>query len=81
MNGPEPDAILDVFRREAALTPTDLWLRYFALGGNATQARVAEYLIGTKQPARADYNLLAQALNERFQELGRGSPVPYMDPR
>ena len=80
MNGPEPGVALDGFLREAALIPTELWWRYFSLGGNASPRQVVAFLAGTAKPSRVDYNLLAQALNERFREIGRASAVPYIEP-
>jgi hypothetical protein len=47
---------------DAELTLPELWLRYFALGGTGTLS---------------EHDVVAHALNERFTELDRDSPVAY----
>lgn len=64
-------------RRDAGLSEPDLWLRYFALGGMRSPVDVRSYLQGTAVPTDHDHDVLAQALNERFGELGRNHPVLY----
>lgn len=64
-------------RRDAGLSEPDLWLRYFGLGGMRTPVEVDSYLRGTTVPSDHDHDVLAQALNERFSELGRNHPVDY----
>jgi hypothetical protein len=71
--------MIEGFRLQADLSPSELWWRYFALGGNATPATFDGFLDGTVKPGRADHDLVAQALNERFAHLGQDSPVPYFD--
>jgi hypothetical protein len=78
MADPRPD-LLDQFRRDAGLSHSELWLRYFELGGMSTALQVEAYLYGALQPSTHDHDVLAHALNERFVELGRGHPVPYSD--
>ena len=63
------------------MSPFELWLRYFELGGMDSPLEVEAYLFGALQPSTHDHDLLVHALNERFAELGRGHPVPYSDPR
>ena len=70
---------LDRARTDAALTLSELWLRYFALGGNASPVEVEAYLHEALTPATHEYNVLAHAINERFVELGGNHPVPYSD--
>ena len=70
---------LDQARRDALLTVGALWLRYFELGGMATVLEVEAYLYGALQPSTAEYDVLAQALNERFVQLGGTYTVPYSD--
>jgi hypothetical protein len=79
MHGEEADLMFESFRRRAGLSPIALWLRYFALGGNASPEQVAEFLAGTSRPERGDHNLLAQALNERFMDLGRHERIAYRE--
>src|SRR6202011_19756 len=61
---------LDVYRRNAELTRSELWLRYFELGGMCTAFQVEAFLYGALQPSPHDHDVIAQALNERFVELG-----------
>jgi hypothetical protein len=75
----ESRSLIEGFRLRADLSPSELWWRYFALGGNATPTALDGFLAGRVPPARADHDLLAQALNERFAHLGQDSPVPYFD--
>jgi hypothetical protein len=39
---------------------------------------VEAFLCGVLAPGDHDHDLIAQALNERFAELGAGHPVPYV---
>jgi len=75
----EYDALdeLDMFRQEAALTHAELWLRYFELGGMSTGSDLQALLYGVFAPSDHDHDVIAQALNERFAELGGIQPVPY----
>jgi|GEM_PF-663143 len=69
--------VLDTFRIQAHLSQGELWLRYFELGGMSTALEVEAILFGTLLPTPHDHDVLAQALNERFVELGGDHPVPY----
>jgi len=64
-------------RRELGLSITELWWRYFALGGITTALELEAILYHALVPTVEDYDLLALALNERFSELGRDHPLPY----
>lgn len=66
-------------RRDACLSDPDLWLRYFGLGGMGTPDQVRSYLRHGVAPSTHDHDVLAQALNERFSELGRDQPVRYAE--
>ena len=70
---------LDQHRRDAGLSVTDLWLRYFALGGMSTPIEMEAYLLGALEPSAYERNLVAHAINERFLERGGDHPVPYID--
>ena len=74
-----PSRPLNTFQRElhrafchAELTTNELWLRYFALGGDAGPTEVDAYLNGLMPFSQFQHNILALALNERLNEL----PVP-----
>jgi hypothetical protein len=55
----------------------DLWIRYFALGGNAEPIEVDGYLNGVLPLTLVEHNVLVDALNEAFVDLGMGHPVDY----
>ena len=63
--------------RDAGLSNDELWLRYFALGGTAMPAEVRAYVRGTREPARAEYDVVVHAINERYMELHRPERLPY----
>ena len=79
MTLPDPRYTIDQVRHDAQLTPTELWFRYFALGGMRTTFEVDAYIYGALEPTARDQDLIACALNERFNELGGDHPVPYSD--
>jgi len=54
----------------------ELWVAYFALGGASSPNIVRSYLGGSGNEL-ADYDVLAQAINERFVDRGGDHPVPY----
>lgn len=71
-----PPRHLNTFQRElsrafqhAELTANELWLRYFALGGDAGPTEVDAYLNGLMPFSQFQHNILALALNERLNEL------------
>jgi len=66
---------LYVYRQEAGLSHGELWFRYFELGGMSTGFDLEAFLYGILAPS--DHDVIAQALNERFAELGGDHPVPY----
>lgn len=73
--------VSDQTRREARLSDPSLWLRYFELGGMSTPDEVVAYLRLGVVPSAHDHDVLAQALNERFSELGGDHPVAYAGAR
>ena len=70
---------LETARRELGLTITDLWWRYFALGGMSTELEIEAILYQALIPTPSDRDLLAVALNERFSETGGDHPIRYSD--
>ncbi len=66
---------------QSGLSIDELWLAYYALGGMASPSLVRSYLTdGTAEALEPiDYDVLAQAINERFVERGGNHPVPYRD--
>ncbi|MDA8071175.1 MAG: hypothetical protein M0Z82_06110 [Actinomycetota bacterium] len=69
--------VLDRFRRSAGLSHSELWLRYFELGGMSSTVELQAILYGALLPTAHDHDVIAHALNERFVELGGNHPVPY----
>jgi hypothetical protein len=76
---PMADPPLDHARIGAGLSVTELWLRYFALGGNNEPLELEAYLHGALEPTTEEHNLIAHAINERHVELGGDHPVPYVN--
>ena len=72
-------SILEQARRGLGLSVSDLWWRYFAIGGLSTELEIEAMLYQALIPSNADHDLLAVALNERFTELGGDHPLPYSD--
>jgi hypothetical protein len=70
---------LDPFRRELILTREELWVDYVGLGGVAGIDALTGYLAGATELGRLEHNTIAHALNERYVDLGRNHPVPYID--
>lgn len=71
--------VLEAARVQAGISTLDVWMAYFALGGMEPLPVVTSILKGTVVPSDSDYDLLAQALNERFMDHGQDHPVPYRD--
>lgn len=71
--------VLERARRGLGLSVSDLWWRYFAIGGMSSELEVEAILYQTLIPTAADLDMLAAALNERFSELGSDHPLPYSD--
>ncbi len=71
--------VLETARREVGLSLSELWFRYFELGGMSTELELEAYLFEALAPTGHDRDLVAAALNERFTELGGDHPVAYSD--
>jgi len=70
--------ILEAARVQAGMSFSELWVAYFALGGVSPPQVVRSYLDGVGTPL-ADYDVLAQAINERYVDRGGNHPVPYRE--
>jgi hypothetical protein len=55
--------------RHCELTVQELWLRYFALGGDAGPTEIDAYLNALMPMSEVQHNILALAVNERLKEL------------
>ena len=63
--------------RRLGMTPLALWIGYLEVGGDGSLADVTGWLSGADPLSVRDYDLLAQAVNDRFVVLGLDHPVPY----
>ena len=70
---------LEAGREAAGLSLRDLWLAYWAIGGTATPEVLMTYLDGTEEPEAADYDVVAQAINDQLIDRRLDHPVPYAD--
>ncbi len=70
---------LEKARRGLDLSVSDLWWRYFAIGGMSTELEVEAILYQALVPTEGDRDMLSVALNERFSELGGDHPMRYSD--
>jgi len=66
--------------RRTDLPLEQLWLRYFGLGGAADLVEVEGYLGGLMPLPPGQRDILAQAVNERLDELTWRPRVPYSRP-
>jgi hypothetical protein len=64
-------------RDHAGLTLEDLWVRYFALGGDADLMDIDAHLSGLTLLPALQRDILAHAVNERLDELITQHRVPY----
>jgi hypothetical protein len=60
------------------LSVSELWLRYFALGGDAGEIELDAYLNGAIAFPALQHDLLAHAINERLDEIAPPR-APYSD--
>jgi hypothetical protein len=77
MSTERPDLSLSDGLRRSGLTPAELWLRYYAVGGDAGELEVEAYALGLLRPDAYEHNLIAQALNEYFLDCHEDHPVSY----
>ncbi|UUV30374.1 serine/threonine-protein phosphatase [Amycolatopsis roodepoortensis] len=68
--------IAECFAR-TGLTLEQLWLRYFALGGDVSEADLAAYLRGVLPLPSIQRDMVAHAVNERLDELSGTRRAPY----
>lgn len=59
------------------LTFAELWLRQVSVGGVAGALEVEAYVLGVLLPDRHSHDVIAQALNEHFLDVGMVYPVDY----
>lgn len=80
LGGSSDDArgILSLARLRAGLSLTALYLRYIGLGGLASPVEVAAHCDTGNRLPRIEHNVLVQAINERFLEMGRTERMSFM---
>ncbi|MGK5169771.1 hypothetical protein [Geodermatophilus sp. CPCC 205761] len=71
---------MDAARVRAELTVQDLWLQYVALGGSSDAFDLDAYLQGLAPLEAFQQDILAQALNERLEDLYQAARIPLSDP-
>lgn len=71
--------ILEAGRQRAGLSNRNLWIGYCSLGGTADPGTLADYLRGVNVPGHAEYDLIAQTINDTFVEMGSDHPLPYAE--
>jgi hypothetical protein len=79
MTWPEPTMGLHEGMLLSGMTYGELWLRQIAVGGTAAELEVEAYVLGLLSADSYQHNLIAQALNEHFIELGKNHPVGYRE--
>ena len=67
-------------KARSMLSYDELWMRCFGLGGSATVEELRSYLQDDGALSRENVNVMAQAFNEHFLDLGQGMPLTYLDP-
>jgi hypothetical protein len=61
------------------LSLEQLWVDTLALGGRATLFELGRFVAGLGDLSAHEYDVVAQALNDRFLDEGSDHPVPYSD--
>jgi hypothetical protein len=64
-------------RQHLGLSYLDVWVDYFALGGNLTADQLTAYLRGERDVSDVDHNVVVHALNELFVDRGDNHPLTY----
>jgi hypothetical protein len=77
MSTQRPDLSLFEGLQRSGMTPAELWIAYYAVGGDAAELEVEAYALGLLTPDDYQHNLIAQALNEYFLDQHEGHPVRY----
>jgi hypothetical protein len=72
-------ATLQTGRNLLGLSYTQLWVDYYALGGNHGLGDFEAWLTGGTALSSTNYDMVAVALNERFMDRNSDHPIPYSD--
>jgi len=68
---------VDAGRRRLDMSYHDVWVGYFAVGGNGSLADVRAWLSGDMRLPAHDHDLLVQAINDAFTDVGLDHPLGY----
>src|SRR3978361_1260749 len=68
MTGPRSSQFRDAYDA-SKLNVAGVWIRYFALGGEASEMEVDAYLNGAIALPSFQHDMLAHAINERLDEI------------
>ena len=72
-------ARLELAREHLGLSSGELWVRCLGLGGLLTLVELTACLAGRRAITSTEFDVVAQALNERFMDDGGDHPVAYAD--
>jgi hypothetical protein len=70
---------LELAREHLGLSLGDLWLRCLGLGGLFSLFELTASLAGRRPLTAPEFDVVAQALNERFMDDGGDHPLAYAD--
>lgn len=70
--------LFEIARRRAEWSITDLWVAYLSLGGDLDLFAIRAYLHGLAPLPSVQQDILANAVNERLDDLFRAARVPYL---
>ena len=65
-------------RQRAEWSTTQLWMQYLAVGGSLDLFTVEAYLHGLAPLPTSQQDVLANALNERLNDLYQAAKLPYL---
>ncbi len=77
--GPTSMSLPEALARTGLSFP-ELWVRYFALGGNASTLALEAYVHGALELAPIDHDMIVHALNEALSDLGEHRALGYIRP-
>lgn len=77
--GFDAGTVIEAARVSLGLSRLDLWVAYVAMGGGQAPDAIRAVLCDGSPLSSFDHDMLAQALNERFEEHGVPGPVPYSE--
>lgn len=63
----------------SGLSYEEIWEQHATFGGTAGVLEIEAYVLGLLRPDDHQHDLIAQAINEYFIELGQDHPVAYRD--